>query len=329
MKATLSNLFQHNVLDEKQAYDALMEISKGNCSDAHIASFLTVYQMRAISVQELSGFRNALLDLCIEIDLKEFDPIDLCGTGGDGKDTFNISTLSAIVAAGAGVKVAKHGNYGVSSACGSSNVMEHLGYQFTNDIPTLKTQIDKHNLCFLHAPLFHPAMKHAGPVRKALGFKTFFNMLGPIVNPAKVKKQSTGVFSLQLARLYNYIFQNETNHKYNIVFALDGYDEISLTGGFKIITQHKEELLQPENIGFAQHTQQSLFGGSTVAAAAKIFTDILEGNGTQAQNEVVLANAGFAINCASDFNDVKLAINLAKESLISGKALEVLKNLTA
>jgi len=284
--------------------------------------------MRAISVEELNGFRNALLDLCVEIDLKEFDPIDLCGTGGDGKDTFNISTLSAIVAAGAGVKVAKHGNYAVSSACGSSNVMEHLGYQFTNDIPTLKSQIDKYNLCFLHAPLFHPAMKHAGPVRKALGFKTFFNMLGPIVNPAKVKKQSTGVFSLQLARLYNYIFQNDVNHKYNIIYALDGYDEISLTGGFKIITQHKEQLLQPENIGFAQHAQQSLFGGSTVEAAAKIFINILEGKGTQAQNEVVLANAGFAINCASDFKDISLAIDLAKKSLESGKALEVLKNLT-
>mgnify|MGYP001486576404 CR=1 FL=1 len=207
MKAILNRLINHQKLSKEESRQMIINIADGQYNSSQIASFLTVYMMRSISLDELEGFRSALLELCILIDLDEYDTIDLCGTGGDGKDTFNISTLSSFVTAGAGCKVAKHGNYGVSSGCGSSNVLESLGLVFTNDYDILRKAIDKAGICFLHAPLFHPAMKKVGPVRKELGVKTFFNMLGPLVNPAFPKYQLTGVFNLELARLYGYLFQ--------------------------------------------------------------------------------------------------------------------------
>jgi anthranilate phosphoribosyltransferase len=296
MKNILTRLFEHKKLTRAEAKEILVNISNQVYNDAQIAAFMTVYLMRAISVDELNGFRDALLELCQRVDLDGVPTIDLCGTGGDGKNTFNISTISSFVVSGAGYKVAKHGNYGVSSKSGSSNVLEALGYQFTNDNDTLKRQLEKSNLCFLHAPLFHPAMKAVAPIRRQLGVKTFFNMLGPMVNPSFPKYQMVGVFSLELARLYQYIFQ-QTDKKYAIVHALDGYDEISLTGNVKIKTNHWEKVLSPAQLGKKQLTPELLYGGETVADAAKIFTNILENKGTEAQVAAVTANAGLAIHC--------------------------------
>ena len=237
MKVLLNRLINHESISANEAKQILISISKGDYNQAQIASFLTVYMMRSITVAELQGFRDALLELCIAVDLKDYNPIDLCGTGGDGKNTFNISTLSSFVTAGAGVAVAKHGNYGVSSACGSSNVLEAIGVTFSNDANHLKQAIETANICVLHAPMFHPAMKNVAPIRKALGIKTFFNMLGPMVNPSFPKHQMVGVFNLELLRLYNYLYQ-QTDKNYSIVHDLGGYDELSLTNNAKIASNH-------------------------------------------------------------------------------------------
>jgi anthranilate phosphoribosyltransferase len=274
--------------------------------------------MRSITIEELKGFRDALLELCLSVNLSEFNAIDIVGTGGDGKNTFNISTLSAFITAGAGVNVSKHGNYGVSSTSGSSNVMENLGVKFSNSQDFLKRCLDQAGICILHAPLFHPAMKNVAPIRKELGVKTFFNMLGPLVNPSFPKNHVLGVFSLELLRLYSFLNQN-SGHNYNIVFALDGYDEISLTGKAKIISNHTEKLFSPEDLGISKIKHEAIFGGNTVADAAKIFVDIISGKGTEAQNNVVFANAGLAIATSKQISH-KEGFEIAKESLFSGKA---------
>jgi anthranilate phosphoribosyltransferase len=324
MKNILTRLFEHKKLTRAEAKEILVNISNQVYNDAQIAAFMTVYLMRAISVDELNGFRDALLELCQRVDLDGVPTIDLCGTGGDGKNTFNISTISSFVVSGAGYKVAKHGNYGVSSKSGSSNVLEALGYQFTNDNDTLKRQLEKSNLCFLHAPLFHPAMKAVAPIRRQLGVKTFFNMLGPMVNPSFPKYQMVGVFSLELARLYQYIFQ-QTDKKYAIVHALDGYDEISLTGNVKIKTNHWEKVLSPAQLGKKQLTPELLYGGETVADAAKIFTNILENKGTEAQVAAVTANAGLAIHCICPEKPIEDCIAEAMETVENGNALKAFK----
>ncbi len=326
IKDILKKLFEHKKLTYTEAKEVLIEIAAEKYNDSHVVAFLSVYMMRPIGVEELMGFRDALLQLCRKVDLSQFDAIDIVGTGGDGKNTFNISTLSSIVVAGAGYKVTKHGNYGVSSSCGSSNVMEHLGYKFTNEEDALKKQVDKAGICFLHAPLFHPAMKAVAPFRKQLGLKTFFNMLGPLVNPSFPKSQLLGVYSLELARLYQYLYQ-DTNKNYVIIHSLDGYDEISLTGNFKAITNQGEQLISPEDLGFNRIKQEDIFGGDTVPEAAKIFTDILSGDGTQAQNAAIFANAAMAIQCIDTSKSLEDAIHLAKDSLLSGKAKQVLKTL--
>ncbi len=325
MKQVLNRLINHESISSEEAKQVLVNISKGDYNQSQIAAFLTVYMMRSITLEELQGFRDALLELCIPIDLKDFNAIDLCGTGGDGKDTFNISTLASFVTAGAGVNVAKHGNYGVSSACGSSNVMEYLGIKFSNDEDFLKRSIDKAGICVLHAPLFHPAMKNVAPIRRELGVKTFFNMLGPMVNPSFPKNQMVGVFNLELLRLYGYLYQN-TNANYSIVHALDGYDEISLTGKAKVISNHAETMFSPEDLGISKISQESIFGGSTVEASAKIFMDVIQGKGTEQQNNVVCANAGLAIATTNQI-DHKLGFELAKESLLNGKAKSSLNKL--
>lgn len=327
MKQLLNRLINHETITKQEARDVLVNISEGKYNSSQIASFLTVYMMRSITVEELEGFRDALLDLCIAVNLKDYNPIDLCGTGGDGKDTFNISTLSSFVTAGAGVNVTKHGNYGVSSSCGSSNVMEHLGIKFSNDTDFLKRCIDKAGICVLHAPLFHPAMKEVAPIRKALAVKTFFNMLGPIVNPSFPKNQMVGVFNLELARIYNYLLQ-DSGKNYKVLHSLDGYDEISLTGQVKMISNNGEDLIHPNQIGFKQLTPQSIYGGETVEEAANIFVDVLINEGTKAQEEVVIANSAFAINCFEpnkSFEDCKA---IAIDSLKSGRAFSTLKKLT-
>ena len=326
MKKILSHLFEHKKLSREEAREILVNISNNEYNEAQIAAFITVYLMRAMSVEELQGFRDALLELCRPIDLEGMESIDIVGTGGDGKNTFNISTLSSFVVAGAGYKVTKHGNYGVSSACGSSNVLEHLGYTFTNDEEVLKKQLDQANICFFHAPFFHPAMKTVAPIRRQLGVKTFFNMLGPLVNPGQPKYQLLGVFNLELSRLYQYIFQ-QTQRQFAIVYAMDGYDEISLTGDFKLRDNSGEYMLSPGHLGKPQLSPESLKGGDSVEAAAKIFVDILGGKGTAAQVDVVTANAGMAIHCMKPQQSIEDCIAEATESLLSGSALQKLQQL--
>jgi len=290
MKDIINNLSLHRTLSKNEAKNILINISKGKYNNSHVSSFLTVFMMRNISLQELEGFKEALLELCIKIDLSEYNAIDLCGTGGDNKDTFNISTLSAFVTAGAGVNVTKHGNYGVSSSCGSSNVLEYLGIKFSNNFDFLRKSIEKCGICILHAPLFHPAMKHVAPIRKELGLKTFFNILGPLVNPSFPKNQIVGVYSLELARLYSYLFQ-KTKKNYAIIHSLDGYDEISLTGATKIISRKEENVYEPNDMGLTRSNPKSISGGNSIKESAEIFMNILNNNGTNSQNEVIFANS--------------------------------------
>ena len=291
-----------------------------------MAAFMTAYCMRSITVHELEGFRDAMLELCLPIDLETGQLIDLCGTGGDGKDTFNISTLASFVVAGAGYKVAKHGNYGVSSGCGSSNVMEYLGCHFTNDADKLKTHIDKANICFLHAPLFHPAMKTVAPIRKELGVKTFFNMLGPLVNPAKPNNQLVGVYNLELARIYAYLYQ-KSNVKYTVLNALEGYDEISLTCDFKTFSADGEKLNSIEELGFEALEQSQIAGGSSISASADIFMEVLTGAATTAQNNVVLCNAAMAIKTICPEKSFSDSFYEAEEALLAKNALRCFKTL--
>lgn len=328
MKKILQQLFNHQYLSRREAHEVLGRISEGEFNPSQVSAFLTVFQMRSITVEELTGFRNCLHERAITIDLTEFDPVDLCGTGGDGKNTFNISTLASFVVAGAGFKVAKHGNYGVSSPCGSSNVMEFLGYRFTNDLDTLKNQIDKSGICFLHAPLFHPAMKEVAPIRRDLGLRTFFNMLGPMVNPAFPKKQLVGVYSLELQRYYKYIYEQEES-EYRIVHSLDGYDEISLTGEARIISPQTEYLLSAESLIQHKLTPEAIQGGANIESAVSMFLNILEGKGTPEQTAVVAANAALAIQCYQPGKSLMETMAIARESIESGKAIKALQTLLA
>ncbi|MBT7623884.1 MAG: anthranilate phosphoribosyltransferase [Flavobacteriaceae bacterium] len=329
MKEILNKLSCHKTLSKEEAKNILINISKGKYNNSQVASFLTVFIMRNISVDELEGFQNALLELCIPIDLKDYNTIDLCGTGGDNKDTFNISTISAFITAGAGIKVAKHGNYGVSSSCGSSNVLENLGIKFSNDQSFLQKCIEKSGICILHAPLFHPAMKHVAPIRKELGLKTFFNMLGPLVNPSSPKNQMVGVFNLELARLYSYLFQ-KSNKNFSIIHSLDGYDEVSLTGKVKIISNKSENILEPLDFNLKILDPKSIKGGQSITESVKIFMNILNNKGTDSQKNVAIVNSGIAISTAKGIS-IKHGMEKAKESLNSGKALnafKILKNLS-
>ena len=323
MKDILNRLFEHQTLSKEEAKGVLKEIATEKFNHAHLAAFMTVFMMRPITVSELAGFREALLELAVKINLSDFNTIDLCGTGGDGKNTFNISTLTSFIVAGTGNKVAKHGNYGVSSASGSSNMLEFLGYKFTNNESILKSQLDKSNICFLHAPLFHPAMKAVGPVRKELGMKTFFNMLGPLVNPSQPQNQLVGVYNLEVARTYNYLLQN-TNLNYGILYALDGYDEISLTGDFKLYTKNSEKMIHPNDLGLKTLDASEIFGGDSVAEAATIFKTIIDGKGTEAQNNVVLTNAAFALKTFEPNKPFEAAFEEAKDSLLGLKAKKCL-----
>ncbi len=327
MKQILNRLINHEILSKAEAREVLVNISEGKYNQSQISAFLTVYMMRSITVDELEGFRDALLDLCLAVDFGEYNSIDLCGTGGDNKNTFNISTLSSFVAAGAGINVTKHGNYGVSSVSGSSNVMEHLGIKFSSEKDFLKRCLDEAGICVLHAPLFHPAMKNVGPIRRELGVKTFFNMLGPMVNPAFPKNQLVGVFDLELARMYGYLYQ-KGDKNFTILHATDGYDEISLTGKTKAIRNTSERMLSPEDFGVEVIKPEAIYGGESVATSAKIFMQVISGKGSPAQNNVVSANAGMAIATVEGLSP-KAGFEMAKESLLSGKGLERLNKLIA
>lgn len=326
MKKILQYLFEHKTLSRQQAKEVLVNIGRSVYNEHEVTAFMTVYLMRSITIDELQGFRDALLELCVPVDLNGHATIDIVGTGGDGKNTFNISTLSCFVVAGTGQKVAKHGNYGASSISGASNVMEQLGYRFKSDNDRLKDEVDQANICFLHAPMFHPALKMVGPIRKNLAMRTFFNMLGPMVNPANPAFQLVGVFSLEMARIYNYLLQ-QTGGAFTIIHSLDGYDEISLTNDTKVITNHGERIMTPEQLGKRMVDPQDIYGGTSVEDAAKIFLKILKGEGSWAQNAVVLANAAMALHCTGNFRTYDDAYNTAVLSLESGKAHQCLQQL--
>lgn len=326
MKKILQHLFEHKTLTREQAKDVLLNIGINVYNEHEITAFMTVYLMRSITIEELQGFRDALLELCVPVELNGHKTIDIVGTGGDGKNTFNISTLSCFIVAGTGQKVAKHGNYGASSISGASNVMEQLGYKFKNDKNALKKEVEEANICFLHAPLFHPALKAVGPIRKNLAMRTFFNMLGPMVNPANPSFQLVGVFSLEMARIYNYLLQ-QTEKAFTIIHGLDGYDEISLTNDTKVITNEGERIMTAEQLGKRTVDPKAIQGGNSVEDAASIFTTILKGEGTWAQNAVVLANAAMALHCTGSYKSYEEAYNAAVVSLESGKANESLQKL--
>lgn len=323
MKDVLNRLIQNQILSKEESKEVLTGLATGKFNASQIAAFLTVYLMRTIRVEELEGFRDAMLELCVRVDLEGYNAVDLCGTGGDGKNTFNISTISSFVAAGAGVNVAKHGNYGVSSVSGSSNVLEFLGCKFSGEASQMKRSIEESGICFMHAPLFHPAMKNVAPIRKELGVKTFFNMLGPMVNPAFPPNQLVGVFSLELARLYGYLYQN-SDKRFAIVHSLEGYDEISLTSDFKIISNKTEALVSPADLGLDTLQKESLYGGETIEDSAKIFKAVLSNSGTNAQANAVIANAGLAISTAKNISMIN-GIAEAEASLTSGNANQTFK----
>jgi anthranilate phosphoribosyltransferase len=326
VKKILQYLFEHKSLSREQAREALTNVAKGVYNESEMTAFITVYLMRSITIDELLGFREALLDLSVKVDMDGHEVMDIVGTGGDGKNTFNISTLSCFIVAGAGKKVAKHGNYGSSSISGASNVMEQLGYKFKNDQDQLKKEIEAANICFLHAPLFHPALKAVGPIRKHLGVRTFFNMLGPLVNPASPEFQLIGVYNLEMARMYNYLLQ-QTGKLFTIIHGLDGYDEISLTNDTKVITNKGEKVYTPEQLGKRMVSAHDIYGGNTVEEAAKIFVKILKGEGSWAQNAVVFANAAMALHSTGHYQQYEDAYSEAVLSLESGKAYECFQTL--
>lgn len=318
MKQFLTDLIHHRTLSRADAHRVLVDLASGKYNPSQISAFMTVYMMRNIVLAELEGFCDAMLELCLPVQFEE-PVMDLCGTGGDGKNTFNISTLSAFVVAAAGQPVAKHGNYGVSSACGSSNVLEYFGFRFTNDADHLKRSLAQANICFLHAPLFHPAMKNVAPIRKELGVKTFFNMLGPMVNPARPARQMVGVFSLELARQYGYLYQ-QTSKSFAIAHGVDGYDEVSLTGDVKIFSNGGEYVWEPGELGFQKLLPPQIAGGNTVEESARIFLDVLEGRGSSAQQDVVIANASLALWVADQNQPLADHRDRAAQALFSGGA---------
>ncbi|MDV3506293.1 anthranilate phosphoribosyltransferase [Elizabethkingia anophelis] len=324
MKQILQYLFDHHTLSRAEAKAILSEIAQNKYNENEVTAFVSVFLMRNITLAELEGFQEALLQLAVPADLGTNDLVDIVGTGGDGKNTFNISTLASLIVAGTGQKVAKHGNYGVSSTSGASNVLEELGYQFKNNAEDLKKDLEKANICFIHAPLFHPALKAVGPLRKNLGLRTFFNILGPLVNPAKPKYSMIGVYNSEIARIYQYLLQKQ-KEKFMLVHALDGYDEISLTQDTKIYSEKGEEIYSAEDLHFKTITADSIFGGVSKQEAAEIFLNILKGNGSYEQNAVVLANAAMALKNTGKYGDYDSCLTLSRESLESGKAFRSLQ----
>jgi anthranilate phosphoribosyltransferase len=326
MKQLLEKLIECQKLTFDESRSLMNGIAHNEVNEAQIASVLTAFIIRTISIEELRGFRQALIDLAVRVDLNDGHGIDLCGTGGDGKNTFNISTISSFVVAAAGYPVIKHGNYGATAVSGSSNVMEYLGYRFSNAEPKLQEELTQAGICFLHAPLFHPALKVVGPIRKQLGIKTFFNMLGPLVNPANPGFQLSGVYNSETGRVYSYFLQEEKK-KFTVLHSLDGYDEVSLTSPVKLFTQEGETLINFEEKGLKKVNHEDIRGGNSIEEAARIFVSVLENNCTQEQLSVVLANSSLAINCIDDSKTIEDSLELARETIVSGKARRGFKKL--
>lgn len=324
MKDILYKLFDYNYLTRDEAKQVLIDIVKGGVPETQIASLITSFLMRSISVDEILGFRDALLEMRVMVDLSDYSPLDIVGTGGDGKNTFNISTTACFVVAGAGYNVVKHGNYGATSISGASNVIEQQGVKFHADNDLFRKSLDKCNIAYLHAPLFSPALKAVAPVRKSLGVRNFFNVLGPLVNPVQPEFQMLGVYDLAMLRLYSYIYQEE-NKKFTIVHSMDGYDEISLTSQFKVVSNRGEQLFMPDDLGFKRLNQEDLYGGGTPEDASKIFRDVLSASATEAQTNAVLVNAAFGIQTVDQTKTIEECIEIARDSLYGKKALKVLE----
>src|SRR5690554_7397041 len=324
MKEILYKLFDYNYLTREEAKQVLIDIVNGGVPETQIASLITSFLMRSISVDEILGFRDALLAMRVGVDLSDYSPLDIVGTGGDGKNTFNISTSACFVVAGAGYNVVKHGNYGATSISGASNVIEQQGVKFRADNDLFRRSLDACHIAYLHAPLFSPALKAVAPVRKSLGVRNFFNVLGPLVNPVQPEYQMLGVYDLAMSRLYSYIYQEE-NKKFSIVHSLDGYDEVSLTSQFKVVSNRGEHLYMPEDIGFKRINQSELYGGDTPEDASKIFRDVLSASATEAQTNAVLVNAAFGIQTVDQTKTIEECIEIARDSLYGKKALKVLE----
>jgi anthranilate phosphoribosyltransferase len=327
MQTPFNKLCHGHNLSEKEAYQLFQNILNNDLNASQISAIMTFYIARPITVNELIGFRKSLLDVCVPVNLDK-KAIDVCGTGGDEKNTFNISTLSALVLATSGVPVAKHGNYGSSSVSGSSDILKHLGYQFKSNSEDLNRELNEHNICFMHAPLFHPALKVVAVQRKELGVKTFFNMLGPLVNPANIDFRFIGVFGLEIARIYKYILQ-KNDDKFCLVHSLDGYDEVSLTSSCKYISSVSEKLIEPDTFGFNTLSQESIFGGNTIQENGIIFLNVLQNECTQAQKNVVIANSALAMNAFDTTKTLEDCIEICKESIESKKTYTLFKNLIA
>ena len=327
MKSILEKIYNQIPLSYQEAFDTLVKMGNGNVSEVQMTAIISAYNMKEITLHELKGFRDALLSLCNNIELDASNAIDMCGTGGDGKNTFNVSTISSFVVAGAGYRVIKHGNYGVSSLCGSSNVLEELGMQFSTQSDDLNRNLEQAGICFLHAPLFHPAMKHVAPIRKQLGVKTFFNLLGPLVNPAQPSHQLVGVYNLKIARKYKYLLEEEQK-QFAVLHNIDGYDEATLTAPLKVLATEKESELYPSDFNSEVLQPEELFGGNSIEEAATLFTKILSGNGTKAQTSVIVANTALAIQCFEPEINLVDAMAKAQESIESQSAINKLKMIT-
>ena len=325
MKKLLKNLYNHKIMNKEEAKSALFSLTDGSANSSQIASFLTVFLMRDITVDELDGFKEAMIEMALKLDVDNENLVDLCGTGGDGKDTFNISTVSSFVVAGAGIKVSKHGNYGVSSSCGSSNIISHFGHNFSNNLEHINKSLEKSNICFLHAPLFHLSLKNISPIRSELAVKTFFNMLGPMVNPLQPKSQLIGVFNKKIFQLYSNIYK-KSDKNYCIVHSLDGYDEVSLTSPFKLYSNKYDSTFTSKDLNLSNPLSKNLEGGNNIKDSAKIFINILKNESSKEQLNVVLANAGIAIYCSQRLNSINEGISFAKESIESGNAYRCFKS---
>lgn len=324
MKQILERLYRQEILSREEAHKLLGEISEKKYGEPQVASLLTVYRMRDITVDELLGYRDALIERAHAIDLSDFHALDIVGTGGDGKNTFNISTCACFVVAGAGYKVAKHGNYGASSVSGASTVLQQHGVKFTNDEAIIRRSIDRCGMAYMHAPLFHPALAAVGSLRRAMGVKTFFNLLGPLVNPSHTAYQLLGVADLSQMRLYTNTLQR-IGIGFTVVTSLDGYDEISLTDDFKVMSNHSESVYRPAALGFSRIPQEQLHGGQTAEEAAQIFDNVLQGCATEAQRACVLANAAFGIHTICPEKEIAACLDEARTALDSGRALEAFK----
>ncbi len=319
MKKLLDRLFTGATLTSIEAQQTLTRITSGEVPEAQVAALLAVYRMRPITTDELLGFRQSLIEAALPIDLSAYNAIDVVGTGGDGKNTFNISTCACFVIAGAGYHVAKHGNFGASSVSGASTVLQQHGVKFTNDESRLRQSIEQSGVAYLHAPLFHPALGAVGGLRRTLGFKTFFNLLGPLVNPCRPAAQLLGVADLIQLRLYREVLAR-IGKPFCVVTSLDGYDEISLTHDFKVATRDGENLLRPDEIGFTRSEVSMLSGGTTAEDAAGIFDRVLNGTATSSQTNTVMANAAFGIRLLAPQKSLPECLDEARQSLKSGAA---------